>query len=180
MTTVPRMKVKASMELAEKMRMLTGKAFYTKDDYQDIAIAAATLAGQTRNILTSIELHRTAHLCATAAGLDGMAKAESNHVYRLMIDFNDDKELDGAKAGRDDPNLAKLEYKLARVARFTPMLSALRTENDGGQEIIEVAMGINSEPDEKFIPESFKKVGILGVFLREQGRIGGEDQRPRA
>ncbi len=173
MARISKPMVKQSTETLEHMRMITGKAHFAKTDYEDIAITAAALARQTTNILTRIELHRTAHLSAFAAGMDEMSISEARLARGFMTAFNHGRDLPHAEMAEKDPEIRAFESSLARVARFTPMLSALRTDDNQSADVVAgMTMILSSEHDEKVVPKAVEDLGIAGLFRR-----GGEDNR---
>jgi hypothetical protein len=171
--------VKQSFEALEHMRMIIGKSSFGKSDYEDIAITAAGLARQTTNILTRIELHRTAHLSAFAAEMDEMAVSEAKQARALMTAFNRGKELPNWDLREKDPEVAKFENSLAREAKFTHMLRDLRRGDDKSADVVAgIVMMLHSEPeDETVLKKAAAELGSAGLFIRGgQGFLG---QRPK-
>ena len=169
--------IAANMALVERMKGLTGRNALSRDQYEDVAITAARLAKATTDILTAMELHRTAQLCAMAADMTDMAKSEGKLGAALGVAFNRGRDFSFVEVtSQDKAAFIEFEAELRKVARFRPPLPALlRGDEQASNIVAALAMAINSEPDEKVIPMAIADLGVAGLFRR-----GGEStERPR-
>ncbi|MDE1865853.1 MAG: hypothetical protein KGH94_04425 [Candidatus Micrarchaeota archaeon] len=143
--------------------LAASKSKLTKEDYQDLALGFSRLSGKTSDITTAIELHRSAGLCAVAAGMPELARTQAVKADALTKAFNSEIEL----RAFGTPGPAEFELALRKVARFNPAPGYLLREGNAAlQATAGMAMIVNSDPEEKVVPRAVADLGIAGLFRR--------------
>ncbi len=151
-------------EMLARMRRETSKANLSRDGYEDIAIIAAVLARTTTNIVTAIELHRTAQLCAKAAGMEQMSISEGKQGLHLAEAFNRGEDLPVSEP--ETPESIAFETELAKAARFTPPPSAILRADDDEPAMAAVAAVMAGPEGGVMAPDQIEALGIDRLHIR--------------